>query len=134
MHSQSFLKSSVVGISFINLAIAYGLNFSFSIFFVPIMEEFKWSRAGIAGAYSLSALLLGMSSWLGGRLVDRFGSRKILLGGAFILSLATVGSAWIKEAWHLYLFFGILAAMGTSGLGWVPHSVLLSSWFVRDRG
>lgn len=123
-----------VGISFINLAVAYGLNFSFSIFFVAILEEFRWSRASIAGAFSLSSLLLGISSWFVGGLVDRLGPRIILIWGIIILSFATIASGWIREVWHLYLVFGILAAIGISGLGWVPHSILLSNWFVENRG
>jgi len=124
----------VVAISFVNIALAYGLNFSFSVFFVAILEEFKWSRASIAGAFSLSSLVLGIGSWPGGRLIDRFGPRKMLMVGAIILSLATMASALIREVWHLYFLFGILAGLGICGLGWVPNSVLLSNWFVKNRG
>jgi MFS family permease len=124
----------IVGISFANIATAYGLRFSFSIFFVAILEQFHWSRACTAGAFSLSALLLGISSWFAGRLVDRFGSRKILVGGVIILSFSTIASGWIQEVWHLYALFGVLAALGGCGLGWVPHSVLLSDWFIQNRG
>jgi MFS family permease len=124
----------VVAISFVTIALAYGLNFSFSVFFVAILEEFKWSRASIAGAFSLSSLILGISSWPGGRLVDRFGPRKIMMVGAIILSLATMASTLIREVWHLYFLFGILSGLGICGLGWVPNSVLLSNWFVKNRG
>ncbi len=124
----------IVAISFTNIAVAYGLNFSFSVFFVAILEEFQWSRAAIAGAFSLSSLILGIGSWPGGRLVDRFGPRKILMAGAIILSSAAMASALIREVWHLYLLFGILAGIGMCGLGWVPNSVLLSNWFVKNRG
>jgi len=132
--SKSLYSWIIVGISFANIATSYGLRFSFSIFFVAILEEFSWSRACTAGAFSLSALLLGISSWLAGRLVDRFGSRKILLGGVMILSFSTIASGWIQEVWHLYAFFGVLGALGGCGLGWVPHSVLLSDWFTQNRG
>jgi MFS family permease len=124
----------VVVISFINIAIAYGLNFSFSVFLVAILEEFGWSRAGIAGAFSLSCLILGVGSWPGGRLVDRFGPRTILVGGVFILAFSTIASGSIQTIWHLYGLVGVLAAIGICGLGWVPHSVLLSRWFVHNRG
>src|SRR4030043_325512 len=103
----------VVAISFVTIALAYGLNFSFSVFFVAILEEFKWSRASIAGAFSLSSLILGISSWPGGRLVDRFGPRKIMMVGAIILSLATMASALIREVWHLYFLFGILSGLAS---------------------
>lgn len=124
----------VVAISFVNIALAYGLNFSFSVFFVAILEEFKWSRASIAGAFSLSSLILGIGSWPGGGLVDRFGPRKILIGGSIILSSSIIASGWIREVWHLYFLFGILAGIGICGLGWVPNSVLLSNLFVKNRG
>ncbi|MCK5551874.1 MAG: MFS transporter, partial [Deltaproteobacteria bacterium] len=132
--SRFYHKWMIVGISFINLAVSYGLNFSFSIFFVAILEEFRWSRASIAGAFSISTLLLGISSWFVGRLIDRFGPRKILIVGVFILCFSTIASGWIRELWHLYALFGVLMAIGRSGLGWVPHSVLLFSWFVEKRG
>jgi MFS family permease len=132
--SKSLYSWVIVGISFANIATAYGLRFSFSIFFVAILEEFGWSRACTAGAFSLSALLLGVGSWLAGRLVDRLGSRKILVGGVIILSFSTFASGWIQEVWHLYAFFGVLGALGGCGLGWVPHSVLLSDWFIQRRG
>jgi len=124
----------VVAISFVTIGLAYGLNFSFSVFFVAIVEEFNWSRASIAGAFSLSSLIIGVGSWPGGRLVDRFGPRKIMRVGVVILSLATMTSGLIREIWHLYFLFGILAGMGICGLGWVPNSVLISNWFVRNRG
>jgi len=129
-----FFKWIIVTISFINIAIAYGLNFSFSIFFVAILEEFRWNRATTAGVFSLSALLLGISSWFIGGLVDRFGSRKVLLWGAVLLSFSTISSGWIKNIWQFYFLFGVLSAIGTCSLGWVPNSVLLSNWFVENRG
>ena len=131
---RSSYRWIILGISFINIAAAAAIRFSFSIFFVAILEEFKWSRASIAGAFSLSALLLGISSWFGGRLVDRFGTRKILIGGTIILALSTIASGRIQQAWHLYALFGVLTAIGIAGIGRVPHSVLLSDWFVKRRG
>lgn len=132
--SRSSYRWIILGISFINIAVATAIRFSFSVFFVAILEEFKWSRASIAGAFSLSALLLGISSWFGGRLVDRFGTRKIMIGGIIILALSTMASGRIQQVWHLYALLGVLTAIGIAGLGRVPHSVLLSNWFVQRRG
>jgi MFS family permease len=132
--SKSYYRWIILGISFVNVGVAYGLHFSFSIFFVAILEEFSWSRASISGAFSLSVLLLGISSWSVGRLIDRFGPRMILMGGVITLSLSLMASRWIRELWHLYSLLGVLAAIGVCGIGWVPHSVLLSRWFVQNRG
>jgi len=131
---QSLRSWVVVGISFVNIAVAFGLNFSFSVFLVAILEEFNWSRASVAAAFSLSSLVLGIGSWPAGRLADRFGPRKMLMTGSIILSFATIASGWIQEIWHLYFAVGIFGAIGICNLGWVPHSVLISNWFVERRG
>src|SRR4030042_3714038 len=87
----------VVGISFVTVALAYGLNFSFSVFFVAILEEFQWSRASIAGAFSLSSFIIGVGSFPGGRLVDRFGPRKIMMAGAVVLSSAMMAGGLFPD-------------------------------------
>ena len=124
----------VVVISFVTVALAYGLNFSYSVFFVAILEEFKWSRGSIAGAFSLSSFIVGVGSFPMGRLVDQFGPRKIMMIGAVVLCLAMMAGGLIQEVWHLNFLCGVLAGLGICGLGWVPNSVLIANWFVRNRG
>src|SRR3989442_1455301 len=40
----------------------------------------------------------------------------------------------IRGPWELYLYTGVLGAVGLVGLGPVPMSVLLSRWFLEKRG
>ena len=44
----------------LTLAVANGLYFSFSVFLVPLVEEFRWSRGLTAGALSLSTVVQGV--------------------------------------------------------------------------
>ena len=75
-------------IGFANAATAISI---LSIFVVPMSEEFGWGRAEIAGATTL-----GAQSWAhlwprsSGRMVDRFGSRVILVVGGTIIGLACI--------------------------------------------
>jgi hypothetical protein len=39
------------------LAVGNGLYFSFSVFLVPLVEEFHWSRGLTAGAQSVSTIV-----------------------------------------------------------------------------
>jgi MFS family permease len=116
------------------LAVAYGLFFSFSIFLVPLLEEFRWSRALTAGAMSVSTLLQGLLAPVIGIAVDRLGPRWVILAGVVLLGAASVLTATVHAPWELYLHTGVLGALGMVGLGWVPMGVLLSRWVVERRG
>ena len=74
------------------LAVANGLYFSFSVFLVPLVEEFRWSRGLTAGALSLSTIVQGLLAPVAGILVDRFGPRRVILTGAVLLS----GASWAR--------------------------------------
>jgi len=118
----------------VSLAVANGLYFSFSVFLPPLVEEFRWSRALTAGALSLSTVVQGALAPVAGLLVDRFGPRRVILGGVCALSSATLLASTIRGPWELYLYTGVLGAVGLVGLGPVPMSVLLSRWFLEKRG
>jgi len=118
----------------ITLAVAYGLFFSFSIFFVPLIQEFRWSRALTAGAMSVSSIVQGVCAPLAGVLADRFGPRAMILAGVVMLSSALMLAATIQAPWHLYLYTGVLGALGLVFIGWVPMGLLISRWFHARRG
>lgn len=104
------------------------------MFFVPLVEEFRWSRALTAGALSFSTIVQGLLSPVTGVLVDRVGPRPVVLTGAVLLASASLLAATIQAPWQLYLYTGVLGAMGLVALGWVPMGVLLSRWFSERRG
>jgi MFS family permease len=128
---------ATVAAVWIILAVAYGVYFSFSIFLVPLLEEFGWSRALTAGAFSMSAVVQGVLAPVTGILVDRVGARRVIIGGAVVLGGASLLASTIRTPWQLYVYTGVIGAIGLVALGWVPMGVLLSHWFaegrVRDR-
>lgn len=125
---------SIVAITFVNLAICQGSYFTFSIFYVAILEEFRWSRASTAGVFSVATIILGTSALLVGWLVDRWGAKKVLCGGIVILTLAMALNSTISSLWQLYVYYSVIGALGISATGWVPHSSILSKWFSKKRG
>jgi MFS family permease len=125
---------ATVAVVWVTLAVGFGVFFSFSVFFVPLLEEFRWSRALIAGAFSISTVVQGMLAPVAGMLADRFGPRPVILGGVIFLGGASLLASTISAPWHLYLYTGVAGAVGMVGLGWVPMSVLLSHWFSARRG
>jgi MFS family permease len=125
---------SVVGVVWLLLAGAYGVFLSFPVFFVPLLEEFQWSRALTAGVVSLSTLVQAALSPVAGILVDRVGARPVILAGVVMLSAASILMGLVNAPWQLYVCTGVLGAAGVVSLGWVPMGALLSRRFVEARG
>jgi len=129
-----FYGWTIIGVSFITLGISFGVWYSFSVFFVAILKEFGWSRAATAGVFSVfmmvqSAVAIGIGS-----LLDRFGPRKVLPIGSLIIVIGLLASSRIHALWQLYLFYGIVTAMGICAIGYPSHSMFLPTWFIRRRG
>ncbi|MHB1132930.1 MAG: MFS transporter [Chloroflexota bacterium] len=124
----------VLASSFTILAVAYTVRYGYSVFFVAILEEFGWSRALTAGAYSISVLIYGITGPLAGLLIDRWGPRVVMSVGALLLAAGMVGCSFTTEPWHLYVFYGLFASLGMNLAGWVPAVAIMQNWFVRRLG
>ncbi len=124
----------VVGVCFLTLAVTYAISHGFSIFYVAILQEFGWTRADTAGAYSLNRIANGLSSPLGGVLIDRWGPRRLIPLGALVLALGLVLTSQLTALWQYYFYYGIVVALGITCTGMIPNSTILSHWFQRWRG
>jgi len=123
----------VVVAAFLILVVMWGTSYSFGVFFKPLLTEFGWTRAMTSGAFSLSLILMGLLSIVTGRLNDRFGPRIVTAACGFILGLGYLLMSQISAIWQLYLFYGVIIAVGVSG-GFVPLLSTVSKWFVTRRG
>jgi len=122
----------IVAAGFLILTIGYGAQYSFGVFFKPVLTEFGWARAETSGAYSLFMFMQGLFSILAGRLSDRFGPRIVISICGVCLGLGYLLMSQIHAIWQLYLFYGLLAGMGMGS--WVPILSTVARWFIRMRG
>ena len=123
----------VVAVLFVIMTVGYAIWYSFPIFYVPILEEFGWSRANTAIIFSTAAVAYGAASPISGALVDKFGPSRVFPAAAIILAMGLVGSSQATEIWQFCLWFGLFAGFGVCSMGFVPSSALISRWFVRRR-
>lgn len=131
---QGFFYGYIVVIAaFFVMVIMSGLLYSFGVFFKPVSAEFGWTRAVTSGAYSMGLFVTGLFFMVTGRLNDRFGPRIVTTACGFFLSLGYLLMSQISAPWQLYLFWGLIAAMGMSG-GYVPMMSTAARWFVKRRG
>src|SRR5882757_8047613 len=120
---------NVLALCFALSVLGRGLCESFTVFLLPISENFGWDRAQVVSVYSLTALAGGLASPVVGRLFDRSGPRIVytlglmLLGGAFLIA------AYAQRLWQFQLSLGLCVGLGIASIGNVPNSIMLGRWF-----
>ena len=123
----------VVAAAFVVLFTAYGAQYSFGVFFAALLDEFRWSRAGLAGVFSLYAFGYCVVGFPAGRLTDRWGPRAVVTVGGVFLGGALAAMALVRELWQPYVIYGVVAALGM-GTAYVPCHSTVVKWFARRRG
>jgi len=124
----------IVGVAFVSMAFWFGIRTTFSIFYVALLEEFRWSRGGAAGVQAAALITYTIMAPVTGGLIDRFGPRRVIVPGIIILSLGLFLCSFIQTLRHFYFFFGIIAAVGLTSIAIVSYSAILSHWFEKKRG
>jgi MFS family permease len=108
--------------------------FSFGVFFTPLTQAFHAGRAGVSFAFTLHNLTSSISAPFVGRLMDRFGARRVILPltASFGLILLS-GRALAGSIFYFYLFYGALGVV-SPGTAPVAYGLVISRWFNRRRG
>ena len=102
----------IVSAGLVLTLIMYGVIETFSIMFKPIAWDFQWDRGAVSMASMINWLTFGASSLTCGLLSDRFGSRRVMLGGSVIFVIGVLLMSRIDSLWQLYFYFGVLLAVG----------------------
>ena len=123
----------IFAVTFLIYMFMFGLRYSIGVFFTPIQREFGWSTATTVSAVTVFFWVYALSAPLVGNLAERMGVRKTVLLGGLLLGGGGALVSLMRELWHLYLFWGVIAAIGASALYVIP-TMVLSRFFVRKRG
>jgi len=124
----------LVAVNFIFMLLSYGCgSFVFSLFVNPLQSTFGWGRGHVMVGFTIFFVLQGVVSPLVGRLVDRHGPRRVIPLGALVMGL---GFLLVSRTGSLLLFYAsyVIIGAGSAGMGIVPCSAVVSSWFKRKRG
>ncbi len=119
---------------FLILVVDGGVRFSFGVLVKPLAGEFGWNRGAITFAYTLNMLVFGFSQMMAGRLLDRYGPRRLFSISALAASAGLFLTSRTNSIPELYLYYGVITAIGVSGITIGVVSSTVSRWFRSLRG
>ena len=123
------------------MAVGVLVSFSEVAFFNPVLgvfipefeREFGWSRTEISLGVSLGSLVGAAFAPFFGPMIDRFGGRRFVAGGAALMTVGLVLMSQMQQEWQFFLIYAL--GRGTaSGLLGLAAGVTVAKWFVRRRG
>lgn len=108
---------------------SYGvLYYAFTVFLAPMQAELGWSRAALAGAFSLAQLVSGIAAMPAGRWLDRHGPRALMTAGSCIAVLLVLAWSQVESLWAFYLIWAAIGVAGAAVL-YEPAFVVVANWF-----
>ncbi len=135
MTHRIFYGWYLVGVAFITSAMSTGIQaYTLGVFLRPMAEQFDWSRTMVSVSHTVGIVTSALCTPLVGPLIDRYGGRVIMVGGALISGAALMGLGLVRSLWHFYVLRGFLFSFGHVGTASLVTTVTLSNWFVRQRG
>jgi len=91
----------IAGLTFIVLLVSAGVRTAPSVIIKPLEAEFGWDRASISLAIAVSLLAYGLGGPLAGSLIDRYGPRRVMLGGLTLITIGLTPLLWLQALWQL---------------------------------
>ena len=99
-----------------------------------MVRQFGWTRSQVTSGNAISKLVVGpVFGFLAGWMVDRFGSRRLMMAGILMAGVALIGLGGVSTLGMFYFFY-FFNALGYVCGGPLPNQVLLSQWFSKSRG
>ena len=113
---------AVAGLVF---ALIFGVRQSQALFISPLNSASGLGIAAISLAFACAQLMWGITQPVAGAIADRYGTARVIAGGAVLVMIGTVLTPYATTTWMLIVLIGIVAAggAGMAGLGVLMSAV-----------
>ena len=115
------------------LQLCLGAIYSWSLFNQPLIDKYGWGKEQVLFTYSLAIFIFALSTVVSGRLVDRYGPKRIAMIGGIVYGVGMMLSSIATSLTMLYLSYGVLAGLGVGFAYVCPLSTCLK-WFPDKKG
>jgi MFS family permease len=105
---------------------------AFGNYAVLLEREYGWSKTLFAGVYSLTRAESGLLGPLQGWALDRFGTKRVMQVGVFVMTAGFLMLSQIRLASTFFVAY-LVISIGMSLSGFLSITTACVSWFERKR-
>ena len=115
------------------MTLSFGIIYSYTDFFLPLVQQFGWTHALASVIPSVSLISFSIGSVIGGLVISRVGFRRLCFMGSLMLGTGTLLSGQIHDFTELLTLFGVVVSLGNAFVV-IAATSLMVKWFVKKRG
>lgn len=115
------------------MMLCLGTVYAYSVFRVPLEAELGIGSTLSGLPYMVALMSYALCMMLTGRVINRYGPRKIIYFGTLWVSLGWLLSGLGTNIWHFTLTYGVLLGSGVGIIYGVPMATA-AKWFPHKRG
>jgi MFS family permease len=121
-------------VTFFVLLSAAAVRATPGVLFLPLEQEFRWSRSTVSLAVSVNILLYGLVGPFAGALMQRLGVRRTTMIALALLATGVSLATLVTQPWQLVLLWGVVVGTGSGMAALVLGATIVNRWFVARRG
>jgi MFS family permease len=108
-------------------------SFGFTVFFLPLSQDFNLNRTSTSLAFSLARAEGAIEGPIVGHLLDRYGPKPIMLAAVLLMGVGYLLFSQVNSyATFLLVYLGVISLAHAGGFMHAPM-VLINTWFIRHR-
>jgi predicted MFS family arabinose efflux permease len=115
------------------LTLAMGIRHGFGLFLQPMSADLHWGRETFALAIAVQNLVWGATQPFAGAVADKYGSGRVVFGGALLYALGLLLMAHPATPLTFVLSAGVLIGVGLSGVTFSVVAGVLGRAFPPER-
>lgn len=124
----------ILFVTFAGLLSSAGVRNAPGVIMKAVEGELGWARSEISFAVAISLFIFGFGAPLGGFILNRFGPRRMMLGGLVLITIGLAAMTQMQELWQFHLWWGVLVGLGTGAISGTLGATVASRWFNKHRG
>lgn len=133
-HYNWYFGWNIVAVATLLTTLTVGMRMGIGPFFLPLLKDLKFTPSSLSTVIAIGMICYGIAMPLAGYLVNKLGTKFVLLLGTSIILLSSIWTIYATKLIVFTLAFGVTLSIGLAFTSSITFTPIISRWFTRQRG